>query len=53
MICTLRTYHKSLCDASVSNKYVSDKRWKIDTGALKETIKNKDIQEITWVKDNE
>ena len=47
------TDNRSLCDALASNKYVTEKRLRIDIGALKEAIKNNDIEHISWVKTNE
>ena len=44
------TDDQSLCDALASNKYVTEKRLRIDIGALKEAIKNNDIKHISWVK---
>ena len=45
------TDNRSLCDALASNKYVSEKRLRIDIGALKELIKKNNIEHI-WVKTN-
>ena len=47
------TYNRSLCDALASNKYVTEKHLQIDIGALKEAIKNKDVEDISWAKTNE
>ena len=44
------TDNKSLHDASQSSKYVTDKCLRIDIGALKEIIFNKEIESITWIK---
>ena len=41
------TDNKSLCDALALNKYVKEKRLQIDTGTLKEAIKNNDIEHIS------
>ena len=43
------TDNKSLKDALESTKYVSDKRLRIDIGALKQLLKNKDVNKVTWV----
>ena len=43
----------SLCNDLASNTYVTEKRWRIDIGTLKEAIKNNDIEHISWVKTNE
>ena len=47
------TDNKSLFDALKSSKYVSDKRLRIDIGALKQLIANKDIDTIHWVRTRE
>ena len=40
----------SLQDALQSSKYITDKRLRINTGALKEVIFNKEIESIRWIK---
>ena len=45
--------NKSLWDALASTKYITEKRSQIDIGALKEAIKNNNIEHISWVKTNE
>ena len=44
------TDNKSLHDALRPQKYVSDKRLKIDFGVLKEMLHKKEIDNIHWVK---
>ena len=39
--------NKSLCEALTSNKCVTEKRLRIDISALKEAIKNSDIEHIS------
>ena len=46
------TDNKSLCDPLVSNTYVTEKCLQIDISALKEAIKNNDIDHILRVKTN-
>ena len=46
------TDNKSLHDALRSQKYVSDKRLRIDIGALKEMLHQKKINKIHWIKRN-
>ena len=41
--------NKSLHDALRSQIYVSDKRLRIDIGALKEMLHKKEIDNIHWV----
>ena len=43
------TDNKSLCDALKSSKYVTDRRLRIDIGALKELIRDDNVEEIKWV----
>ena len=43
------TDNKSLQDALKSNKYVNDKRLRIDIGALKEVTTSKYIENIIWI----
>ena len=45
--------NKLLCDALSSNKYVTEKRFRTDIGALKEVINNNDIEHTSWIKTNE
>ena len=45
--------NKSLCEALTSNKCVTEKRLRINISALKEAIKNSDIEHISWVTTNE
>ena len=40
----------SLQDALQSSKYITDKRLRINIGALKEVIFNKEIESIRWIK---
>lgn len=47
------TDNKSLVEALKSSKYCSDKRLRIDIGALKQLIANKDVVKIHWVKTDE
>ena len=43
-------YYASLYYALQSSKYITDKRLRIDFGALKEILSNKEIESITWIK---
>ena len=43
------TDNKSLCDALKSSKYVTDRWLRIDIGALKELIRDENVEEIKWV----
>ena len=43
---------KSLHDALRSQKYVSDKRLRVDIGALKEVLHKKEIDKIHWIKNS-
>ena len=43
------TDNKSLCDQLKSNKYVSDKRLRIDTNALKELTQSNKIHTFKWI----
>ena len=44
------TDNELLHDALWSQKYVSDKHSRIDIGALKEMLHNKEIDNIHWIK---
>ena len=43
-------YYASLYYALQSSKYITDTRLRIDIGALKEILFNKEIESITWIK---
>ena len=44
------TDSRSLCDAIKSVKNVSERRLRVDIGAVKEALKRNDIHKISWVK---
>ena len=44
------TDSKSLCDAIKSVKNVTERRLRVDVGAVKETLQQSDIHKISWVK---
>ena len=46
------TDSRSLCDAIKSVKNVSERRLRVDIGAVKEALKRNDIHKISWVKSN-
>ena len=43
------TNNKSLHDSMNSNKYVQNKRLRIEMNAVKETVANKEIQKMIWI----
>ena len=43
-------YYASLYYALQSSKYITEKLLRIDIGALKEILLNKEIESITWIK---
>ena len=49
-LCVAMCYYASLYYALQSSKYITDKRLRIDIGALKEILLNKEIESITWIK---